>query len=613
MLSCFAVVEKTPHAKERAARLVSHIVSRHPDYKLCFSGTGMTVLTAGEDPSGLLKLYKLAGAQGVVIGRLFRRSCHSVAELVPELLSEQESRDIVCTNGRHLVDKYWGRYAAFCPDRTGQRNIVLSDPSGALSIYYFETDAYVLFFSNGADFHDLGLTRLSFNVDRIVSHVAMHLFDYDNSGFNEIKKVRRGGVLSVGENDARTEQYWHPGKFVSKSKHLSVDGAADLLSNVIVQCVDAWGGVFGRVGISLSGGLDSSIVLAALKNGINTPHVFASHGYFPSSAESDERRWACEMAEYVGVDIQCTELRLANIDPTTIAEFEFEVEPVNCLGNVISGQRNEAFLEKNGCAALLTGHGGDMIFMQGAMASAEDYVWNHGWSWGVLRSVVHNALITRNSFYGALRDTVRLWLSDEGLDLGTLLSGRKNPIVNEDLTAVLDINQQCAHWLGGFQQMSLAKAAQLASSWCVQHHQVPGRAGSAVLQLHPLLSQPVLEVVAQIPAHLFCCNGIDRGLARYAFRRHLPRSIAARQSKGSANDYYEDLYSRYLAFYRDSLCEGVLMEMDILNARAAERAFAIDVSENSMAKYHVLELIDIEYWARWWKRKSAGQSNVVPI
>lgn len=608
MLSCFAVIEKSPAAKAQAARLVARIQSTHPAYAPCFAGDGLTVLTAGEDASGALQAYRLAGGRGVILGRLFRRFGPSVAGHVPHHLSEHESAQIARTSGRHLVGQYWGRYTAFLSASNRQERIALRDPSGALPLYFFETDACVLLFSNGADFFDLGLTRLSFNIQRMVSHIKMHLFDYADTGFNEIRKINRGAGLVVCNGSVRPQSYWHPGQFVEQGARPSHEDAARALHDVIVQCTGAWGGVFGRVGLSLSGGLDSSIVLAALCKAPDAPAVFATHGYYPASAESDERRWACDMAALAGVEIECAELRGEDIDPTLIRDFSFEAEPVNCLGNVMSGPRNRRFLQARQCRALFTGHGGDMIFLQGAMATAEDYVWNHGWGWRALHRVAENALITRNSFFGALRETLQFRASGTGFNLEAFMGARKNPLVEPELMEALSLNQECAHWLAGFQNVSLGKSAQLASSWANQPHATPDREGAngegeAAPHIHPLLSQPVLETVARIPAYLFPLHGIDRGLARYAFRHDLPRSIVARQSKGSANDYYEGLFTRYLDFYRESLCDGVLMELGILDPKALERAFAMDISANSLAKYHVLELMSLEYWARWWRAK----------
>ena len=613
MLSYFAAIEKSPNARERSTRLFSHIISVHPNYKPCFKSEGSFALVAGETSDRAIRIYKLANSQGLVMGRLFHRSSQSAAGHVPDQLSEHESSQIAGTLGRHLIDTYWGRYAAFINNTENQKRVVVSDPSGSMPIYYFETDAYVLLFSNGSDFHDLGLTALSFNTDRILSHIKTNLYDYNNTGFNEIKKVNRGSALIVSEEGTHVEQYWHPRQFVEKSKTWGHEEAATLLHDTIVQCVGAWGSVFDRIGISLSGGLDSSIVLAALRKAAHPPTTIASHVYFPSSAESDERRWACEIAERAGIEIHCTELCSEDIDPTTLRDFDFNAEPINCMGSVMSGPRNRQFIDRYNVGALLSGHGGDMIFAQGAAASAEDYVWNHGWNWGALRCIAENALVTRTSFYDALATTVRSRRCGRSLNLNALMKERSNSIVNSELFNSLDLNKHCAHWLSGLEEISIGKAVQLTNSWCTQHHYVPNREDWEIPKIHPLLSQPVIEAIARIPTYLFCLNGIDRGLARYAFRRDVPHSIISRQSKGTAHDYYEDLYTHHLDFFKESLSSGALMQLGLLDTKALERAFAIEISAESTAKYNVLDLIDVEHWARWWKSRIDNQREIKPI
>lgn len=613
MHSYFAVIEKSQAARERRHRLVSHIGSVHPKYKQCFKNNGMTILMAEDSSEKIIKIYSLSENQGIVIGHLFRRSDRSAAEYVPKDLSGDESLKITSTSGRHLTDRYWGRYTAFISNVERQKNIILSDPTGALPVYFFESDAYIVLFSNAADFHDLRLTSLTFNISRMVSHIKSHLFDYENTGFNELRKINRGSMLMVDDGTVITKQYWHPARFVEKSIKLQEEDAASALHDAVVQSVGAWGSVFRKVGVSLSGGLDSSIVLAALMKSPSPPAAFASHAYFPASAESDERLWACAMAERAGVEIDCAELHPDSIDLTSIRDFGFNAEPIHCLSSAISGAYHRLFMEKYGVESLLTGHGGDMIFLQGATASAEDYVWNHGWTWKALWCVAENALVTRTSFYDALAATIKSRRTGKGLSLNVFVKNRSNSIVRKDLMNDLDLNRQCAHWFDEFQGISIGKSAQLVNSWCTQYHDTPNREDCRILDIHPLLSQPVIEAIARIPAYLFCLNGIDRGLARYAFRHDLPRAIATRQSKGSAHDYYENLYTRLLPFFRESLCSGALIELGVLDEEALERALSIDISENTMAKYHVLGLIDIEYWAKWWKEKIDNQNNIISI
>lgn len=613
MPAYFAVIEKSPFARERCERLVSHIGAVRPEYRLGFRNGGVTVLAKENDAEKVVKIYRLAEDQGVIIGRLFRRSGRAQAGHVPDDISDHESRQITNTAGRHLVDNYWGRYTAFLSNPVRQQKIVLSDPTGALPAYYFETDAYLLIFSNGADFHDLGLTSLTFNTGRVVSHIKLHLLDYENTGFNEIRKINRGGALVVGNGRATAEQYWHPARFVEKSRKWQKEEAARALQDSVTQAVEAWGSIFDRVGVSLSGGLDSSIVLAALMKAASPPPAYAMHAYFPASAESDERRWARAVAERAGVEIDCIELNIDDIDLTSVRNFTFNAEPINCLGSAISGARNRHFAEKFGVQSLLTGHGGDMVFLQGATASAEDYVWNHGWRWGALRCVAENALVNRTSFYDALAATVSSRRHGQGLSLNALMKNRTNAIIRKDVFEEVDLDKQCSHWLSELQEISVGKAAQLSNSWCTQYHTIPSNDDWEVLKIHPLLSQPVIETIARIPAYLFCLHGVDRGLARYAFRHDLPRAVAARQSKGSAHDYYENLYTRHLPFFRESLTSGNLVQLGILDAEALERALSIEISENSMAKYQVLELIDIEHWAKWWKAKIDNQTNITPI
>ena len=51
--------------------------------------------------------------------------------------------------------------------------------------------------------------------------------------------------------------------------------------------------------------------------------------------------------------------------------------------------------------------------------------------------------------------------------------------------------------------------------------------------IYPLLSQPVVESCLKIPSWMWCRGGVNRAVARDAFRNRLPSEIIERTTKGS--------------------------------------------------------------------------------
>jgi asparagine synthase (glutamine-hydrolysing) len=99
--------------------------------------------------------------------------------------------------------------------------------------------------------------------------------------------------------------------------------------------------------------------------------------------------------------------------------------------------------------------------------------------------------------------------------------------------------------------------------------------------VHPLLSQPLLELCLRIPTYVLASGGVDRALARRAFAAEVPRPILQRRIKGEVHLFPKDLYAKNRAFVRDLLLSGMLVNQGILDRQRIERALndSPDVSD----------------------------------
>ena len=81
-------------------------------WQTAYQRPGLHVLVTGA-VSGINELYPLQAEQGVVLGKLFRRSELTQASPRNVVLDSRESDAIVRSGGRALVRDYWGRYVSF--------------------------------------------------------------------------------------------------------------------------------------------------------------------------------------------------------------------------------------------------------------------------------------------------------------------------------------------------------------------------------------------------------------------------------------------------------------------------------------------------------------------
>jgi len=115
-----------------------------------------------------------------------------------------------------------------------------------------------------------------------------------------------------------------------------------------------------------------------------------------------------------------------------------------------------------------------------------------------------------------------------------------------------------------------------------------------------LLSQPMIEICLALPSHALAFGVTDRALARRAFSRWLPPSIAAGQTKASASAYYARAVRANLPLIRQRLLEGSLVRHRVLDRGRLARA--LDPAQLLIgADYGALTgLLSLEAWVQGW-------------
>jgi asparagine synthase (glutamine-hydrolysing) len=138
-----------------------------------------------------------------------------------------------------------------------------------------------------------------------------------------------------------------------------------LLADTLVDTVAAMAGPYDRLATEASGGLDSSIVNAAIGRAGLTDRLVAALHYVGDRREADERRWAQALAERWGLPLACLERPKGGLDPETdFAGLSRDIRPpLEALDSARDRDAAER-LQTVGAQALVTGKGGDAVFFQ---------------------------------------------------------------------------------------------------------------------------------------------------------------------------------------------------------------------------------------------------------
>lgn len=88
--------------------------------------------------------------------------------------------------------------------------------------------------------------------------------------------------------------------------------------------------------------------------------------------------------------------------------------------------------------------------------------------------------------------------------------------------------------------------------------------------LHPLLSQPVVELCRGLTTPALTRGGRDRVVSREAFRGRLPAPVIDRRGKGDLTAHYGRVIAASLGLLLPLLLDGCLAEAGLLDRRRLE-------------------------------------------
>ena len=592
---------------QHVRRIAALVALKAPEMQQVFSGQGLLVFLA-KDTHGVFGVYRSPDQRGVILGKLFRRcDDESVASPVEFDLAPDTSRE----GGQDLLRNYWGRYIAFISDPVRSSLIVQPDPTGEVPCYYAQTDGVTLLFTSLADVAPLGLLHLSINWRYIATCLVKPNPQCADTGFNEISQLRSGEALHFDSaRRARHSLCWDLAEIAAEDPIEDFDSAAALAREKLLSCIGAWSDCYPQIVHTLSGGIDSAIVLAALLHSRHASEHIECLNLHDPTVGGDERRFARMTASAI---------LSASGRPTALIERARDVEQVQLdalsalspsacpFGYLACAAYRSFYVDATSArrAVLTTGFGGDYIFYRTSRAEpAIDYVYRHGLGKDLLNIVQAN---TGNSTYwSVLYRALSVGLLRRDLPRGVL--------PGEQAFVSRDVIESVEHGGGdgfkppwaqspAFQQSAIPpnKRRQLESMYRPVRMHDPFESSSAtpLTWCSPLLSQPVVELFARIPVYVLKHGGVERAVARRAFAKELPRAIVERRSKGVTNNFMHCVFRRHEAFFRATLLEGRLAQEGLLDRAQLEVFFenAQDGHAEGMSNI-VGHHIDLEAWLR---------------
>jgi asparagine synthase (glutamine-hydrolysing) len=541
-------------------------------------GASPRIWIAGDAP-----IHSL-GTGGRVIGYVFEKdTCRPPKSLV--FGDKQSAR----TAFRQILETLWGAYFAICYDATLKCWAVMPDPSGLLPVYRWQTMTHVLLSSDPALFDLPGLKRPQPDWSRVPAFLARPELRERRTCLEDVAELRPGAMQLPAMSERPEALLWQPGAFLPTGEPVTFERSAQALRERLAGVMDAWANAFSEPLVAVSGGVDSSLICAALGLG---GHRFGCVTIATADPSGDERAYARELAAHFDVRLAEHVYDPAIFDPYLSASAG-QPRPNRRLFTTAVDEGLIDGADSLGANIVFDGNGGDNLFCYLHSAAPVVDRWRSGAGWrATAETLIDMCHVTGCDIPTMVRASIRRRLSRACVAW---------PADNNLLCAhvsELDACEPLTPWLTEGIETASGKHDHLALIMKAQNH-LHGL-GTGPPRFSPLMSQPILELCIALPTWIWTQGGINRALARQAFAPELPQAILARTSKAGPDSFVRRIFDYHRGSLRELLLDGLLAANKVLDRDAVERAFEVDTSRPGATVYRLLDIAEAENWARSW-------------
>ncbi|HEX5207109.1 MAG TPA: asparagine synthase-related protein [Steroidobacteraceae bacterium] len=584
--------------RESAQALLASHCATGQGWRVALHGKGVEVRHLGA-ASDACAAYLLDDGGGVVLGTLFARSQEGVSVAAPRALGEADSRAILDSDGRHLIESFWGRYVAFLHDDGAAATWVLRDPSGGLPCYLVRCRGVDVYFSWIEDIVDVLETPLEVNWPYLIATVCFLREHSPGTALRAVTQVLAGECVETRAGASKRLFYWDPLKIANTEVIEDPEAAAAAMRQCVRDAVHAWASRYDHVLLSLSGGLDSSILLACLADAPSRPQVTCFH-YYPLGADLDERAFARAAAAKAGLGL-IERPRDSSFSLQPLLTIHRAPEPTN-YPYFLEHSRLDAHLATEcGAGAVLIGYGGDQLFYQERAEWAPgDFLHRRGLRPGVLKVALDAAQMDQISVWRVLGGAASGYLAQQRWSV-LQEAGRMRPLL---VPAVIEEARRSAAFLHPL--LRHPRGAPSGKLWHAHQISQPfdfydplGHEGEAE-RISPLCSQPLMELCLRIPTYVLTQGGWDRAIARRAFYHDLPPEIRNRRHKGGIEEHLRLTLEHNRPFLRELLLDGELVRQGIIDRARLAEVLSGRATRIATGAGELLEYAGIEAWLRRW-------------
>lgn len=574
-------------------------------------------------------------ATGGSCGLLFDGVLHNRVELEAELAPQGNHRgDSVLTDAQLLLTAYerWGAeltrhvkgiFAIVVWDGLQRRLLAVRDPLGIYPLFYATGRGLRLLLSTSIEalvHHPL--VDPSLNRAALADHL-LHRWPYpDETFYTSVRRLPGGCRLIVKDGNTRVERYWDPvpeGQPVDWVTSSQLDEFEDRFDTAVDRALAR-----GRVGIFLSGGLDS-ISVAAVATDVarrsGRPDPIALSLGFPHP-ECDEELVQRGVAGTLGIEQEFVPffdavssqqllgpgLELARTSPAPLINTW---NPAY-IGLALRGKRR-------GVQTILTGTGGDewltvTPYLGADLLLAGDLrgfarllrMWQRSYrlsNWQLLRSTAFTFGIRPVAGVALHKIAPRRWRSNR---IARLRKRSQRPWLGPDSDLRAELDRRTEDLLTPavpgngfyFQEVRTSLDHPLMSMELEETFHMGRRIGVNIQ--HPYWDADVVDMLYRTPPDLLMRDGRTKGLVRDTVARRFPALGLDRQKKVAATSFHQAVLREEVPqLWKQTGGAPALASLGIIDAdRTRDMVSHAIATADTVGLRQAWDLVKLEAWVR---------------
>lgn len=263
--------------------------------------------------------------------------------------------------GEDCVKELRGMFGFALWDSARQRLFLARDRLGIRPLYYKSQNGALLFGSEIKSILMHPEARESLNLQALGHYLSLKYVPAPETMFSGIHALRPGHTLTCDRTGIKIKRYWDVSFAANDTHHVSEESWAEQLEALLRESVRLHLVSDVPFGAFLSGGVDSSLIVALMHQVMEVPVKTFSVGFQGGGAEAfSELPYARLVAKQFGTDhheIYVTPNDLMNLAEKVIWHLDQPVADNACVANYMVSK-----LASQHVKMALTGEGGDELF-----------------------------------------------------------------------------------------------------------------------------------------------------------------------------------------------------------------------------------------------------------